>query len=129
MSHWAINYIGEPWIAGEHDCYAFARRVWREQFGMEVPLVDFDATSALACQRALAKQPERANWQPVETPREGDAVLISKGKRPSHVGVWISANGGAVLHCAQGVGVICQGLASLNTSGWHVLGYYRRGAA
>ena len=27
-AHWAAAYIGTPWIARRHDCWAFARRVW-----------------------------------------------------------------------------------------------------
>jgi hypothetical protein len=125
--HWAEQYIGEPWIAGEHDCWAFARRVWRERFGRDIPAVDVDATNRLACSRAFAgAEPERANWEPVHVPFEGDAALIGKNTRPSHVGVWVYANGGGVLHCVQGVGVVCNDLTSLALTGWRVLGWYRR---
>ena len=36
MSHWSINYIGEPWLKGEHECGHFFVRVQREQFGIEI---------------------------------------------------------------------------------------------
>lgn len=126
MSHWCERYIGEPWIAGEHDCWAFVRRVWLEQFGLDVPPVDVDATSRLACARAFDHHDEKANWQQVTHPQEGDAALIGKSARPSHVGLFVDANGGSVLHCVQGHGVVCQSPASMLAAGWRVLGYYRR---
>lgn len=126
MSHWSEQYLGEPWVAQEHDCWAFARRVWREQFGRHVPHVPFDATSPLACRRALVNEPERLQWEKVETPADGDAVLLSKSSRPSHVGVWADANGGAVVHCVGGAGVVVQNPQSLKLTGWNILGCYRR---
>lgn len=125
-AHWCERYLGEPWIAGEHDCWAFARRVWREQFHLDVPPVDVDASARLACSRAFAGHAEREHWQPVLKPNEGDAALIGKSARPSHVGLYVDANGGAILHCVQGFGVVCQSPKALQTAGWRVLGYYRR---
>jgi len=129
VTHWAETYLGDAWVAGTHDCWAFARRVWRERFGLAVPAIDFAAHSALACRRALAQQPERQNWLEVMQPAEGDAVLMGKNARPAHVGVWVAANGGAVLHCLEGAGVVCNSLTALQINGWRVLGYYRRAAS
>ena len=129
MTHWIESYLGQPWVAHEHDCWSFARRVWHERFAIDVPVVAFDARSALACRRALEQQPERQNWQSTGVPAEGDAVLMGKNARPSHVGVWIAADGGRVLHCLEGAGVVCNDLTSLKTAGWRVLGFYRRGPA
>ena len=126
MTHWALRYIGDPWVAQEHDCWAFARRVWREQFGMEVPAIDVDACNMLACVRAFSSHPEKARWYHVDTPKEGDAVLLSQSKHPSHVGVWIDADGGGVLHCIEGGGVVFQTVSSLRVSGWHTLEFYRK---
>lgn len=126
MSHWAEQYIGAPWIAGEHDCWAFARRVWREQFALDVPPVDVDACNRLACSRAFEGHDEKTHWQPILKPNEGDAALIGKSSRASHVGLYADVNGGAILHCVQGHGVVCQDITSLKLAGWRVLGYYRR---
>lgn len=128
MTHWAEAYVGDPWVAGEHDCFAFARRVWRERFALEVPVVDVDATSRLASMRAFSGHPEVGNWQQVETPQEGDGVLIGKNKRPGHVGVWIDIDGGRILHCVVGAGVVCQDPKTMRMMGWNILGFYRRRA-
>jgi len=123
MTHWAEKYIGEPWIAGENDCWSFARKVWREQFGIDVPMVDVDACSRIACSRAFQNHDERGSWIPVTAPQEGDAALIGKSTRPSHVGIFVE-NG--VLHSVQGVGVVFSSLMALSLTGFHVLGWYRR---
>lgn len=126
MTHWATDYIGLPWVAQEHDCWAFFRKVQREQFGIEVPAFDADALDRMACARAVAGNPERNKWTRVETPQEGDAVLMARAKYPSHVGIWIAADGGGVLHCMQGAGVVFQGLGKLKLSGWGHVVFYRR---
>lgn len=125
-THWAIDYIGDPWVAGEHDCWAFARRVWREQFGLDIPAVDVDSMNRMACVRAFAQHDERCAWAKVDVPEEGDAVLMGKNTRPSHVGVWVDAGGGGVLHCVEVSGVLYNTVQSLGFSGFRVLGYYRR---
>lgn len=125
-THWAAGYVGEPWINHHHDCWAFFRRVQIERFGLDLPEIDVDACAPLACRRAFASHDERDAWLSVEVPAEGDAVLMGKNKRPAHVGVWIEADGGAVLHCVEGAGVVVQNRPALRLSGWQVLGFYRR---
>ncbi len=124
--HWAAKYVGEPWVSSDNDCWAFARKVWREQFGISVPAVDVDACSRLACSRAFAGHGEVANWSLVDLPQEGDGVLIGKNKRPSHVGVFVASGSGSILHCVQGVGVLCQDIKSMELMGFRALGFYRR---
>lgn len=127
MTTWATQYIGDAWIAGEHDCWAFARRVWREQFLMDVPAVDIDALNRLACSRAFAGHPERKHWYQVAVPRDGDAVLMGKSERPCHVGVWCHAGRGCIVHCMEGAGVVVHTPSTLPLlTGMRVLGYYRR---
>jgi hypothetical protein len=122
VTHWISEYIGEPWVAGENDCWAFFRRVQRIRFGVEVPAVDVDAMSVRACANALEGHEERIRWQPVENPLEGDAVLMGRGKHPIHIGLWAA---GGVLHCVEGAGVVFQSVASLKMAGWRNLTYYR----
>lgn len=124
MSHWAATYIGQPWVAGANDCWSFARRVWRERFGIVVPAVDVDANNRLLCARAFADHghEERQNWRQVDVPQDGDAVLMAAGRRPSHVGVWVN---GGILHCIMGAGVIWSSLSALANIGMKTTGYYR----
>lgn len=123
---WAAKYIGEPWVAGANDCWAFARRVWREEFGFDVPAVDVDAINRLSCSRAFRDHPERQSWDQIGQPEEGAAVLMGKSDRASHVGIWTQADGGGVVHCLEGVGVVFSAPAALRSTGLKVLGWYRR---
>lgn len=125
MTHWAEIYIGEPWVSRTHDCWAFTRRVWREQYGLEISPIDVDSCNRMAAMRAFVGHEERAHWHNVATPQEGDAVLLSQSKHPSHVGVWVDADGGGVLHCIEGAGVVFQTVASMRAAGWHGMEFYR----
>jgi cell wall-associated NlpC family hydrolase len=123
--HWAFDYIGEAWVLGEHDCWGFVRRVQRERFGREIPPFDVDAMSRMACARAVASNPERERWRNVDTPAEGDCVLLAHSRHPSHVGLWVDCDGGGVLHCLRGAGVVFQSVTRLKAMGWGHLEFYR----
>ena len=92
---WAAQYIGQPWVHGEHDCWAFFRRVQAERFGRQVPAIDVDAFDVRACVAAFTGHDERARWQEVQQPQEGDAVLMSQSRVPTHVGVWVDGGVGS----------------------------------
>lgn len=131
MSHWAAALIGRPYAAGaegpeEFDCWGLFRSVQRDFFGRHVPAMpEVERLDLMACARAIRDSGERANWLPVEIPREGDAVLMARASHPSHVGVWIDTDGGGVLHCVQGAGVLFSSLAALRRDGWGGVRFYR----
>lgn len=130
MTHWAEPYLGTPWVAGTSDCWHFARRVWAERFGWDVPPVPVDAADPRAARRAFAVGYEGTGWAPVTgvcAPAEGNAVLMAKGRWPCHVGVLVDLpEGPAVLHCVEGSGVIVTPLSRLGDLGFRVAGIYRR---
>ena len=126
MQHWAAQYIGEPYVPQENDCWAFCRRVWHTHFGLDVPVVAVNGTNLRAITRAFSYHPERDLWQPVESPIEGDAVLMAHSRFPSHVGIWVDADGGGVLHCQDPLGVIFSRRDALARAGWARLQFYRR---
>jgi cell wall-associated NlpC family hydrolase len=122
MSHWADQYVGLPWIAGERDCWSFFRQVQAAHFGRQVPAIDVDALNRLESTRTFADHAERAEWAEVQAPQEGDAVLMARSRHPSHIGVWVN---GGVLHAVQGVGVVWQRLAQIKLDGWQRITHYR----
>lgn len=126
---WAHEYIGQPWIAGEHDCWAFFRKVQAAHFGRAVPVINVNADDILACVRAFTGHDERNQWHETETPTEGDAVLMSQHLQPTHVGVWIDVDGGGVLHCIKGSGVVFSSPQNLLQLGYNLLAAYRYKAA
>lgn len=121
MTHWASQYIGIPWEAGAqgpgaYDCWAFFRMVQREHFGRRVPVIlapDYDDPSALV--GLFRAHEENGRWGLAYVPRDGDGVIIHK---PFHVGVWLDADGGGVLHCVRGCGVIFTHNAAWRNSGF-----------
>ena len=126
MTHWAELYIGDSWVAGEHDCWGFVRRVYSEQFSIDVPVVDVDSHDLRAGIRAFDGHPERARWQETAVMRDGDAVLMGQGQRAHHVGIWCDVDGGGVVHAIVGAGVVFQSRTALELAGWHILAAYRR---
>ncbi len=123
-THWAEKYIGRPWTK-EDNCGMFFVQVQREQFGRTVHPVDADALHALSCAHAIDAQVKSGDWPEVKTPKEGDAVVIGKGKRATHIGIWIEADGGKVLHCGRGIDGVAQCPTALKGQGWNIIGYHR----
>lgn len=133
MSHWAADYIGKGWAAGAEgpdafDCWTFLRHVYRAHYSIDLPLIDSTlADNYRATANAIASQPDRGNWtQVVDAPRDGDAVLLAHSRHPTHVGVWLEVDGGGVLHCVHGAGVVFSALSALARGGWGRIEYYRR---
>ncbi|MFN3646234.1 MAG: hypothetical protein ACK4S2_06930 [Gemmobacter sp.] len=131
MSHWAAELVGRPWVAGVSDCWNFARAVWRERWGWDVPPVPVDAADPRAARRAFAVDYQATGWAPAVAPlAEGDAVLMAKGRWPCHVGVLVLLpEGPACLHSVEGAGVIVTPLPRLADLGYRIAGIYRRVAA
>lgn len=134
MTHWAEPYIGRPWESGAQgpdsfDCWGFVRHVQRERFSRELPVIDVDAGRMRAVIQAFSAHPERDHWMQVDLPAEGDCVLMAHARYPSHVGLWVDVDGGGVLHCVRGAGVVFNSLSALRYSGWGRIAFYRRGEA
>jgi len=131
MNHWAINYIGKPWEYGAQgpdtfDCWGFTRFVQFEHFNIELPFISVPK-DWMESKYEIEHNAERALWVKVETPIEGDIVLMARNKVPVHIGITIFANNKlGVLHCAQGCGVVFQDPIGLRSAGWGGLTYYRR---
>lgn len=128
--HWAVQYIGRPWVSGaigpdEFDCWGFFRYIQNLHYGIDVPPHITDAADLKAVATEFRDSAERINWTPASKPFEGCAVLMAHHKYPSHVGLWLDVDGGGVLHCVRGEGVVFSNLSSLKTCGWGRVEYYK----
>lgn len=129
--HWALPYIGMPWEAGAKgpdvfDCWGFIVWVNRHHYGRDLPDIPPAAEgNLLALARKFRDHPERKRWHFTDTPKEGDAVLLRQSRHPIHVGIWLDLDGGGVLHCVKGNGVVFQTPQSLQMCAWHIEGYYQ----
>lgn len=131
IDHWAGKYIGKLWApigdgVDSFNCWTFVSEVQKQQFNRDMPTIDAEAASNFSVARACAIESAMDRWKRVDSPEDGDCVLLCRSTHPVHVGIWISANNTAgVLHCAQGLGVLFQTPASLRMSGWGKLSFYR----
>jgi hypothetical protein len=123
MTHWADAYLGRPWIAGEAECWDFARTIWRERFGWPVPEAPVAGHDARLARRLFAEGADSALWAPVPRAAEGDAVLMARGRRVCHVGVWVAP--GAILHAVEGMGGLCTPAGRIVDLGYRIAGTYR----
>ena len=118
------DYIGIPWEAGAEgpdsfDCMSFTRVIQKDQFNIDMPPItipDYDNHKTLV--GILNTHVERENWIAVDTPQHGDAVLI---RSPMHYGTWLDIDGGGVIHCVRGIGVIFT-----KDSSWPLSGFGRK---
>lgn len=123
MSPWA-EYIGLPWEAGAqgpdaYDCWSFFRMVQAAHFGIAVPIIiapDYDDPAVLA--GLFRGHEEAGRWRRIEKPGHGCAVLVH---RPLHAGTWLDVDGGGVLHCVRGMGVVFT-----HDAAWRLSGFGRR---
>ncbi|SEO64526.1 NlpC/P60 family protein [Nitrosovibrio sp. Nv6] len=105
------EYIGIPWERGAtgphaYNCWNFVRHIQQVHFGRDLPQVTVDEDKPIGFVRQLRRHPARRNWLAMETPTEGDCVEMGSGKSITHIGVWVEVDGGGVLHCVQGMGVV-----------------------
>ncbi len=129
--HWAEELIGRPYRAGgpgpdAFDCWGLVRWVMAQRFCRELPAIPVDAADLRAVLTAFRDHPERQRWQSVSVPLDGDCVLMRQSRHPVHVGVWLTVDGGGVLHAIECNGVVFQRVRDLPASGWRIEGFYRR---
>lgn len=132
MSDWG-KYIGIPWENGAqgpdaYDCWSFFRDMQRTHFERELPIISVNANSIKTVISEFQSNDEYTNWEQVEMFSQlegGDAVLMSQSRYPSHVGIWIEVDGGGVLHCVQGSGVIFSSATGIGRDGWSNVKLYK----
>jgi hypothetical protein len=124
--HWVKQYVGWPYqrcAQGPElwDCWSFFRHVERERYARDVPFLPSPASWAGVAQ-AVVNWAGKCDWRPTDMPRDGDAVILSRLRDPTHVGIWI-ADLKAVLHCAVG-GSVLHDARHLAAAQWRVRGYF-----
>jgi len=117
------QYIGLPWSTEEYDCMSFVRKIQADHFDIEMPVIsipDYDDVRGLV--GLMNGHAENQNWFPIQIPMHGDLVLI---RTPMHLGIWINVDGGGVLHCVRGAGVVYTKDSHWSTSGFGRKQYLR----
>lgn len=123
----AAKYIGHEWEAGANgpdkwDCWHFLMHVLATYFHKtlpEAPIGDHDG-----CRSLYASQMRTGKWQIVDLPQHGDCVSMREGDWP-HVGIYLDIDGGKILHCCEGHGVIATRPKQLRSLSFGRVKYYR----
>lgn len=123
MTHWSDKYLGIPWVKGgtSHDgfdCYGLATDVQRSIYGRIMPKIDTAMMSLLSMVKAIKRHRGWSEWERMESPVDGCIVKLIKSVEPDHIGIWVDADGGGVLHSCRHNGVWVDRLAALRIMGW-----------
>ena len=101
----------------------FFGHIQRTNFGISVPTIiapNYDDPNTLA--NLFKTHGERAMWSRIDWPEHGCAVIVHN---PLHIGTWLDMDGGGVLHCVKGVGVVYTHGAAWPSSGFGRREYFR----
>ena len=128
--HWASPYVGKPWVPGAQgpdafNCWGLVRWIQRLHFSRQMPEIPVDENDVAAITGGMRTMIKRIGWRRVPTPRDGDIAVMRSATDPLHVGVWLDADGGGILHSVRGVGVIFTGLGIMQLCGWLQVEFYR----
>lgn len=107
------------------DCWGFVRFVLLHEYGHNVPPVNVNPDNLRDVLRAFRADLAFQVFDEVKIPQDGDVVLMRQAKNPVHAGLWLDVDGGGVLHCVRGSGVVFQNIHSLNARGLFPDSYYR----
>lgn len=124
QKHWAEQYLFDDlrWAengAGprEWNCWSFVREIQRRHFGREIPPLPIGDEAGIRL--VLADWEGRSRWRKQRgAPAEGD-ILLMRGM-DLHVGLWIEADGGGVLHCQRERDVTFDDTRSLALCGFRI---------
>lgn len=127
---WVKRYIGIPFVSNGRtregcDCYGLVRMVLRDEYGITLPELSCDYSSALNRTETeklfIENLPVLAAGK-IPAPEEKAVALITEGGRPCHLG--IVAGAGYILHTGAKTGSVCQRVTHPGLRG-RIEGYYR----
>lgn len=127
--HWAVPYVGLKYERGargpqSYDCWGLLWKVYQDRFNIDLPEYPgiVSKSTQVRCQTITRDIEE--NWEESES-FDGAGVALSQGKAFHHVGVWVEADGGKILHAWEGLGVIASRWKDLKLRGFRVIKFYR----
>jgi hypothetical protein len=127
--HWTERYIGRPHSKSTYNCASLAIDVQREVFNQIVVLPVESMNYSYRVLSGFIDEYKESVAQKVETPIEGDAVLMFTNSRLNHIGVYTIINDTPyVLHNMQRAGTCLHKLRDIGTGALaniSVEGYYR----
>lgn len=134
---WKDKYMVTPWVdqgreVGKGlDCWGLVVAIYLEKMGVE--LNPYPTMSLASHPRAVAKlirdeggrsAKGENGWTKTDTPKDFDLVLLFRGTRSVHVGVYLEQDGGIIMHSYQGGNTVLQRVSNCSDE-WAALKYYR----
>lgn len=128
--HWAVKYIGMKHVRGGRepgavDCWGLLCLVYREEFQIELPAYPGVTAQSIPFIASTIKSDARRDWVELEKPVDGCAVAMSQRVIPHHVGIYVTADGGRVIHCWDTQNVISDTFRGLAAKGFQVIKFYQ----
>ncbi len=103
-------------------CWGLLFYVQEAYYGVRMPKAPIG--DAEACVKMHEDLLVRHVWETIQNPVDGCGALLRGGQRP-HVGVYLSNEGGGILHALEGVGVVFTPVSELASYGFGRTRYYR----
>lgn len=92
------NFIGEPWIYKENDCWTLFVDASKNVLNRVIEEINIPTRfSYRESVKLFEKHKATKNWQKIETPKTGCAVLFLRNKHAVHIGLYIEK--GNIIHC------------------------------
>lgn len=124
MTHWSDAYLGRPYLRDSYNCADMAIEVQQREFGRALDVIGAHPAGGLAQAEAVeAAIGERLRR--VDSPVDGDVVLLRSKGQLRHLGVYCAIGGGMVLHACRRAGVVRTALRDLPAIRMEVAGFYR----
>jgi cell wall-associated NlpC family hydrolase len=130
-AHWIVKYIGLPYVEGGRDwrgvdCWGLLCLIYKQELGIDLPaLPGVVQGKPLAISREIEERSK--DWVEVPKPDDGDAVAMGMKEAPHHVGVWVGADGGKVVHAWHGFSVGADTIKVLRIKGIRTIRFFRYG--
>lgn len=131
---WIDKYLGKRWTE-EQDCGYWFRKIQKEQFGRDVPVICRvpDSPRGLLMQSVklmenIKKNPNKVGWKKTDIPIEGDAAMLAMRTHTHHIGIVIFINNRLyILHAVKTCGIVKSSISTLRQNFFRIEGFYTYG--
>jgi cell wall-associated NlpC family hydrolase len=127
--HWCSKYLLLPYCSGGRDwkgvdCWGLLYLVYWNEFGIKLPIYPGLNVEDVREVSHRILQEVQQGWTIQAQPKEGYAVGMSQSKQLHHVGIYIEASRGKILHTWNRQ-VRLDDWYGLHLLGIHTIQYYR----
>jgi cell wall-associated NlpC family hydrolase len=122
----AHKHLGRPWNANGFDCWECVRAIYSDAFGIILPTVPLgEGADVVRYRDAITEHTTGKAFVEIAKPVDGCIVAMGKREWPHHVGVYIKADAGRIVHCLEHAGCTIDYVAMLRGNGWGYMRFYQ----